>query len=99
MGQGPRLITRRRNHGCSHVDLVGSHGIMVAGGYNSNGGLTSVEFLELGKTSDDISFNNVKWKNLTPLKQPRPNKVMLINDRSFVFIYIRIIPFFLQQIC
>ena len=57
-------------------------GIMVAGGYNSKyGGLSSVEFLDLGRNLDRIAFERIRWRNLQKLTKPRWSSVMLINDR------------------
>jgi len=83
--QGPALVTRRRNHGCTLVDVGGRHGIMVAGGYNSKDYvLKSVEFLDLGESLANIPFRKLKWRNLPELKQPRSNALILINDNNFV---------------
>jgi len=58
---------------------------MVAGGYNSkNFVLDSVEFLDLGTSLDNISFGNLRWRNLPELKQPRSSSLILINDRKYV---------------
>ena len=55
---------------------------MVAGGYNSKyGGLSSVEFLDLGRNLDRIPFERIRWRNLQKLTKPRWSSVILINDR------------------
>ena len=55
---------------------------MVAGGYNSKDYvLNSAEFLDLGKSLDQIPFGNLKWRNLPEMKFPRSNSLMLINDK------------------
>jgi len=83
--QGPTLVTRRRNHGCTLVDVGGRHGIMVAGGYNSKEFvLKSVEFLDLGESLDNIAFTDLRWRNLPEMKQPRSGSLILINDNKHV---------------
>merc|ERR1719228_378111 len=83
--QGPKLLTRRRNHGCTLVDVAGRFGIMVAGGYNSKDYvLKTVEFLDLGESISNIQFNQIKWRNLPELKQPRSSSLILVNDKDYV---------------
>jgi len=83
--QGPSLNTRRRDHGCILGDFSGRHGIMVAGGYNSqNSFLTSVEFLDLGVNLGQIQFANLKWRNLPELKHSKSSSLMLVNSKNYV---------------
>merc|ERR1712123_88414 len=85
--QGPRLLTRRRNHGCTLVDVGGRKGIMVAGGYNSRDNfLKSVEFMDLGEGVSNIQLNQLQWRNLPEMKESRANKLVLINDKNYVHV-------------
>jgi len=74
---------------------------MVAGGYNSkNFVLDSVEFLDLGTSLDNISFGNLRWRNLPELKQPRSSSLILINDRCDIYVLITtLFSMIFQKIC
>lgn len=83
---GPPLVTRRRNHGCTLVDVAGRHGIMVAGGYNSRDFvLKTAEYLDLGESLENIVFTKLKWRNLPEMKQPRSTGLILVNDNNYVY--------------
>eukprot|EP00092_Neocalanus_flemingeri_P014658 GFUD01015820.1.p1 GENE.GFUD01015820.1~~GFUD01015820.1.p1 ORF type:complete len:899 (+),score=149.51 GFUD01015820.1:113-2809(+) len=85
--QGPKLQTRRRNHGCTLVEVGGRKGIMVAGGYNSRDSfLKSVEFMDLGQSVSNIALNQLQWRNLPEMKKARANKLVLINDNNYVHV-------------
>jgi len=85
--QGPRLNTRRRNHGCTLVDVGGRKGIITAGGYNSRDSyLKSVEFLDLGTSLRNIDFNQLQWRNLPEMTEARANKPVLVNAKNYVHV-------------
>jgi len=84
---GPKLNKRRRNHGCTLVDVNGRKGIMVAGGYNSRDSfLKSVEFMDLGQSVNRIQLNQIQWRSLPEMKEARGDKLVLINDKNYVHV-------------
>ena len=85
---GPRLQTRRRNHGCTLTEVNGRAGIIVAGGTNPRdgpGGLRSVEYLDLGPDSSNIQFQNLRWRSLPDMSRGRSGRLVLYSDKNSVF--------------
>jgi len=85
--QGPTLITRRRKHGCSLINMSGSKGIMVVGGTNSRDStLNSVEYLDLGNDLSNIDVNNLRWKQLRNMKSSRMGNPVVFDGRNHVYV-------------
>ena len=80
--QGPPLITRRRKHGCSLVEMSGRYGIMVVGGLNNRDStLSSVEYLDLGSDLNSISVNRLNWKQMPSMIHPRMGNPSILDGR------------------
>jgi len=83
---GPKLQTRRRNHGCTLTEVNGRAGIIVAGGSNARDGrLSSVEYLDLGPDSSNIQFQNLRWRKLPDMSRRRAGRLVLYSDKNSVF--------------
>ena len=55
-------------------------GVMVAGGFNiKDSALASVEYLDLGQNLNNISLNNLQWRNLPGMSRARPWSPILVN--------------------
>lgn len=77
--QGPKLQTRRRNHGCTVTQVGGRPGIIVAGGFNpEDKNLRSVEYLDLGSS-------NQRWRSLPDMSQARSDRLVLYSDSESVY--------------
>ena len=83
---GPKLETRRRNHGCTLTEVNGRAGIIVAGGDNPrDGGLSSVEYLDLGPDLSGIQFRDLQWRNLPNMSRGRTGRLVLYADKNSVY--------------
>jgi len=77
--KGPKMMTRRRNHGCAVVTLGGKQVLLVGGGYNPEQFfLDSVEFITLGS-------GGRSWESLSSFNAGRGSRLGIFQVRNLIF--------------